>query len=153
MIKLNMMLAAAGILVAQAQTAGAGAPASTTQREIKIASVSHRENGCSESSASFKAAIPDYKLLDRTYQGPLAGIKIIEREHNGTASYGNLAFVDGGAAITGSLSARGAGTRLRMPFGGGNVCTRAAGANIAVDIYAVYQPINAEKEANNSQSE
>ncbi|ESZ11916.1 hypothetical protein [Mesorhizobium sp. L48C026A00] len=110
---------------------------------VKIASSSHREVGCSESTASFKTVIPNFEKLDTGFQGALAGIEVVVRERNGTASYGNLTFTDGGAAVTYNLRARGAGTRLRMPWGGGNVCQRAEGANISIEIFAHYKAGNA----------
>jgi hypothetical protein len=39
------------------------------EARIKIASSSHRENGCSESAASFEAVIPNFEKLDKGFQG------------------------------------------------------------------------------------
>jgi hypothetical protein len=113
------------------------------ETRVKIASSSHRENGCSESGASFKTVIPNFEKLDKGFQGALAGIEVVVRERNGTASYGNFAFVDGGAAVTYRLHARGAGTRIKSPWNNGNLCHRAEGANITIEIYARYKAGNA----------
>jgi len=109
---------------------------------VKIATSSHRENGCSESSRGFKVVIPNAEKLDRDYKGLLGGIEVVIRERNGTASYSNFAFADDGQAVIYQLQARGAGTRLRMPWGNGNVCHRAEGANIAIDVYGHYKVSN-----------
>jgi hypothetical protein len=107
---------------------------------IKIASSAVRENGCSETSQTFKVAIPHSDHLDQSYRGVLDGIEVIEREGNGTHSFGNFALVDGGASLTYVLYARGAGTRIRNPFNNGSWCQGAAGANVAIDVYAHYKP-------------
>jgi hypothetical protein len=86
--------------------------------------------------------IPNAEKLDRDYKGLLGGIEVVIRERNGTASHSNFAFVDGGKAMIYQLQARGAGIRLRMPGGNGNVCYRAEGANIAIDVYAHYKTSN-----------
>jgi hypothetical protein len=106
----------------------------------KIASSSIRENGCSETSQTFKAVIPNPERLDRSYQGVLNGIEVVEREGNGRRSYGNFAFVDAGTAVIYQLRAQGGGTRIRSLGGNGNVCVGATGANLTIEIWAHHKP-------------
>lgn len=115
---------------------------STKSTRIKIGSGSHRENGCTESySAPFHIAIPNPAQLDHNYKGVLGGIERVYTEANGTRKDLDWAFTDNGSAVTFRLYARGGGTRIRNPFGGGgSVCQGASGANITVDVYAHYKP-------------
>jgi hypothetical protein len=55
------------------------------------------------------------------------GIEVRITERNGTASYGNFAYADGGSTLVYSLPARGGGTRVRILTT--NVCKDASGAN------------------------
>ena len=129
-----------GIAVATLMsTAGLGLASEPTRS--KIASSSIRENGCSQTSQTFKAIIPNPERLDRSYEGSLNGLEVIEREGNGRRSYGNFAFADAGTAVTYQLHAQGGGTRIQNPFGGsGNVCVGATGANLTIEIWAHYKP-------------
>lgn len=106
---------------------------------IRIAILSHRENGCSESTHPFKVVIPNPERLDRSYPGVLAGIERHYVEKNGTVSDSDWAFADNGSALTVTLFARGGGTRIKNPFNNGNVCVNASGANITIEIWAYYK--------------
>jgi hypothetical protein len=134
--------ALAAAAAAFAPTTAQSAPPEDTTR-VKIATSSHRENGCSESAASFKVVIPNHEQLDRNWKGAgsvLGGIEFRITERNGTASYGNVAFADGGSALVYSLPARGGGTRIRVFTA--NVCQGASGANITIEVYGYYKPSN-----------
>jgi hypothetical protein len=121
---------------AVAETTGAASGADATRD--KIGTASKRENGCNQSGQNFKFVIPHPEQLDLDYKGVIAGIERVYTEHNGTTSDNNYAFTDNGTAIVFSLSAKGAGTYIRPPFGGG-WCQGAEGANITVEVYAHYK--------------
>jgi hypothetical protein len=104
---------------------------------IKIASAAHRENGCSESSKSFKIVVPNADKLDLNYKGVVAGIERVYTEGNGTRSDGDYAFADNGNALTFRLWVKGGGTRISA-FGR-NLCQGATGANTAIDFYGHYK--------------
>ncbi len=109
------------------------------QTRVKIASSSHRENGCSESYKSFKVVIPNPERLDRDYKGVLGGIERVYVEANGTRRDGDYALTDNGSALTFTLFAKGGGTRISNPFNRGSWCQGASGASITIDIYAHYK--------------
>ena len=130
-------------LAALVQFAGAVENASQPIR-VKIASLSHHENGCSESPHTFVIDIPESQRLDLDYKGALAGIEIREVEANNGHSFGNIAFLDGQKKMTITLWAKGAGHRVDNPLkifggGGGSVCVGAAGASEGVEIWAYYK--------------
>ena len=79
---------------------------------IKIATASHSENGCSESTKSFKVFIPKAEQLDHNYQGVVGGIERVYGEANGTRADSNYAFTDQGSSLTFSLFAKGGGTKF-----------------------------------------
>jgi hypothetical protein len=116
----------------------------TKPTRVKIATLSHHENGCSESPHPFVIDIPDAERLDLDYKGSLAGIEIREVEANNGHSFGNVAFLDGQNKMTITLWAKGTGHRVDNPlkiFGGGNgsVCVGAEGASEGVEIWAHYK--------------
>jgi hypothetical protein len=120
----------------------ATAMAAEEPTRVQIATASVRANGCSDSPQSFRITIPHPERLDLNYhqEGLPAGIERGYAEKNGTTSDTNYAFADNGT-LTFSLYAKGGGSRIYSPFGGGNVCVDATGANITVVIYAHYRPI------------
>jgi hypothetical protein len=106
---------------------------------VKIGTAFKRENGCNESGQNFKFVIPRPEQLDLDYKGDvLAGMERVYATHNGNVRDNNYAFTDNGTAIVFSLSAKGGGTYVRPPIGGG-WCAGATGADITVDIYAHYK--------------
>jgi hypothetical protein len=119
-----------------AETTGAASGVDTTR--VKIGTASHRENGCNQSGHNFKFVIPNPEQLDLGYNGVLAGIERVYTEGNGTRADNNYAFTDNGTAIVFSLFAKGGGSYVRPPIGGG-WCAGATGANVAVEIYAHYR--------------
>ncbi len=135
-MKMLVAALAAGLVLATSLVVPASANEPT---RIKIASASHKEDGCSGSSKSFKIAIPHPERLDREYKGVLAGIERVYVEANGTRRDGDWAFADNGSALIFSLYSKGGGTRIRHPFNNGNWCHGASGANITVEIYAHYK--------------
>lgn len=134
--KLLTATVAAGL--AALSIAGLAKAQDEASTRVKIASAAHRENGCSESSKGFKVVIPNPEKLDLNYKGVLAGIERVYTEANGTRSDSDYAFADNGASLTFRLFAKGGGTRISV-FGT-NTCTKASGANIAIDLYAHYRP-------------
>jgi hypothetical protein len=117
--------------------AGTAASAEDHPTVVKIAHLSHHENGCSGSSHTFVVDIPETDRLDLDYKGAVGGIEVREVEANNGHSFGNIAF--DGRKLTITLWAKGAGRRISNPFGGGSVCVDAAGASEGVEIYAHYK--------------
>jgi hypothetical protein len=123
----STVAAAALILGAAVAHAGEEHPA-----VVKIATLSHHESGCSESSRTFVVEIPDAGRLDLNYKGVVAGIEVREVEANNGHSFGNIAF--DGTKLTITLRAKGAGHRVSNPFNRGSVCVGAEGASEGVEI-------------------
>src|SRR6266851_3802190 len=125
--KLAVALIAAALLsrAAIAETTGVASGVDATR--VKIGTASKRENGCNESSQNFKFVIPHPEQLDLDYKGVLAGIERVYTEGNGTRGDNNYAFTDNGTAIVFSLFAKGGGSYVRPPIGGG-WCAGATGA-------------------------
>jgi hypothetical protein len=132
MIKFTKRLTVAAATLTFAFSAALANPQPT---RVKIASINHHENGCSESSRTFVVDIPNPERLDLDYKGALAGIEIREVEANNGHSYGDLAFTNGRKSFTVTLHAKGAGTRLNNPFNSGSVCVDGAGASEGVEVY------------------
>ena len=106
---------------------------------VKIATLSHHENGCSESWHPFVVDVPNPDKLDLDFEGNLAGISIRETEGNNGHAFANVAFVDGQKKVAISLYAKGAGNRVNNPFNHGSVCVGGEGASEGVEIYAHYK--------------
>src|SRR5690349_7329069 len=89
-----------------------GAPAlAGGETRVKIADISHHENGCSESSKGVVVMIPNPEKLDLSYKGVLAGIERVYTEANGTRRDGDYVLnADGKLSFV--LSAKGGGTRI-----------------------------------------
>jgi hypothetical protein len=130
--------AKAKLLAAPVQFAGAADGASQPTR-VKIGTLSHHENGCSDSWHNVVIEIPNADGLDLDYKGgPVAGVEIREVEANNGQSIGNIAFVAPNK-ISISLWAKGSGTRVNNPFNGGSVRVGGGGASEGVEIYAHYK--------------
>jgi hypothetical protein len=106
---------------------------------VKIASSYITANGCHDNRQTFTVGIPDAAHLDRSYAGVLSGIEVHETAGNNTHSYSNFGFINNSMAITYQLYAKGAGTWMSSPFGGGGWCAGAAGASEGIDVYAHYK--------------
>jgi hypothetical protein len=137
-------VAASALALAASAGSAFGIDSAPQPTRVKIATLSHHENGCSESSRTFVVDIPDAERLDLDYKGALAGIEIREIEANNGHSFGNIAFLDGQNKMTISLWAKGAGRRVDSPLnvftgGRGSVCVGAEGASEGVEIYAHYK--------------
>src|SRR5262245_40982738 len=136
MLKYTASIVAA-IAMALSLAASAAEAGEERPTVVKIATLSHHESGCSESSRTFVVEIPDAGRLDLSYKGVVAGIEVGEVEANNGHSFGNIAF--DGTKLSITLRAKGAGHRVYNPFNRGSVCVGAEGASEGVEIYAHYK--------------
>jgi hypothetical protein len=82
---------------------------------ILLGTASVHASGCHDAAQSFVTAIPRSDLLDRSYQGGLAGIEVRVTEANNGHEYKNFNFINDGKAITYQLYAKGAGNWVGKP--------------------------------------
>jgi hypothetical protein len=103
---------------------------------LKIASVYQAADGCQDTGREVAVSIPNADRLDISYNGPVAGIELVETTKNGNSGYRNIAF--GNGTVTFQLFAGGGGTKQNIPFVG-EKCIGASGGSIGEDIYAHYK--------------
>jgi len=103
---------------------------------LKIASVYQAADGCQDTGKDMAVAIPNSDRLDISYNGPVAGIELVETNRNGVSGYRNIAF--GNGTVTFQLYAGGGGSKQTIPLFG-EKCVGATGGSIGEDIYAHYK--------------
>ncbi|MGV2188741.1 hypothetical protein ACQZ4Q_07995 [Agrobacterium vitis] len=136
---MNLVLRKAMVVMAVVPVMMGAGTALADGKIVKVASFSHRENGCSESWKNYTISIPNFDQLDLDYNGKVGGIEVREVEANNGHRIGDTSINrDGVLSI--SLWAKGKGRRVHSLKGKGNVCIGGAGASEGVDIYAHYKP-------------